>query len=236
MAGLFNPKNAVEGGFFNNFDGTIVGAEYVRTDYAGKQTEKVPVLQLTIQNDEEPDVKPFFSSYKVGKAEDWAPSPDGKSMMNIGKAGLNTNSSIMLLTKHMEVVGVPEEILDSIDEDVTKLVGLKVHWENLERSFDDKGGNKVSYKVLVPTSLIALPGENAAAPTANPNLSLATARVGAYIGAAKKKTVNKADLVSLVLSDGEIEAGIKNDVIKLVIEDSFLTAGPWKYEGGVLKG
>jgi len=236
MAGLLNPKSFVEGGSFDDFDGIIVGAKFVRTDYAGKRTDSVPALCLTFRNDEDADGKPFDQHFSVGKAEDWAPSADGETLLAIGKkTALNGNSNTAILFRHMEAVGVPEDLLDAASLKISALVGFKAHWNNVPIK-REIGGESKDTKVLVPTALIALPGETAAAAVANPLMSLAIARVGAYIDGAKKKTVNKADLVSLVLGDTEVPAESKNEVIKLVIDDSFLTAGPWTYAGGALKG
>lgn len=236
MAGILNPKNASEGGFFDDFDGTIVAAKFARTDYAGKRTDKVPVLQLTFKNEDEDDAKPFENSYSLGKAEDWAPSEDGKKLLAIGGKAMNANTNAMILFKHFETIGVPEEVLDACDENIGALVGLKAHWNIVPIKRDIKGEGAKETKVLVPTRLLALPGEAEEAPAANPLMFIAVDRVAAYIAAAKKKTVNKADLVSLVLGDGEVPTEEKNDMIKLVIDDEFLAAGPWTYAGGVLKG
>lgn len=237
MAGLLNPKSFVEGGIFDDFDGTIVGIKFDRTDYAGTRQDKVPALVVTYRNDDEEGSKPFTNHYGVGAAEDWAPSPDGETLLPLGgKAGLKDSCNTAIYTKHLEVVGVPEELLEAASVKISALIGLKAHWQNITREFNFKEGNKTS-KVLVATRLIALPGEAAAeAPVANPLAALATARVAAYIAAAKKKAVNKADLVSLILNDAEVAGGDKNELIKLAIDDAFLTAGPWKYEGGTLKG
>jgi hypothetical protein len=238
--GLFNPNeyDTSTGLFPNDDDAEVVGAAVVRWDYNGKQATPTPAVRLDFMGgDLDSPVSQYFG---LGKAEDWAPTTDGKGLQAIGKRqSIHQNTKAAMLFKSMYEAGVPIEFLDSLDKDVTALVGLKGHWVRAKIRHvglkTETGEDKVSEAVLM-TSLLALPGE-AGTPQVGSSLnSKATEWIQGFLGNAGKKGVKKADLPALILTSYATDPDC-NDILTMVVkDDSFLNAGPWEFDSGVIKG
>jgi len=244
--GMFNPKEYDEStGLWPNDDiAKVVGAACVSYDYNGKQPKAVPCLKLELTGE---DVeKPVIQYFGVGKAEDWAPSPDGRSFTAIGKRRmLHASSNAAYLFKSMHAAGVPEDLLDTVSADVTALVGLTARFVRTaikREGLKDAEGKEKSFEILVVTEVVALPGEEGvdAAPSDGELDGATKAAILGFIDKAKGGKVKKADLPSLVFGDPALLAHPKrNEMINLLVaDDNFLAAGAaqglWSYLGGIL--
>jgi hypothetical protein len=246
--GMFNPKEYDEStGLWPNDDiAKIVGAACVSYDYNGKQPKAVPCLKLDLMG--EGLDKPVIQYFGVGKAEDWAPSPDGKSFIAIGKRRmLHASTNAAYLFKSMHSAGVPEDLLDKASGDVTALVGFSgrfVRTAIKREGLKDAEGKDKAFEVLVVTEVINLPGEEAAeGPPATDTQALTDKTLAAvlkFLAAAKSGKVKKADLPSLIFADPALLADPqRNELINLLVaDDKFLTGGAaqklWAFEGGVI--
>jgi hypothetical protein len=237
--GLFNPKTYDEstGLFPNDERAKIVDATCVRFDYNGKQTPIPAVELLLIGEGMTTPVKQYFG---VGKAEDWSPSPDGTTFIATGKRrSIHAQTNFALLGKSLAAAGVPDEILDS--ESVKALIGIDAHWVRTKikrEGLKDAEGKEKDFEALVVTSIYALIGDDAAPPTDTALVDKANAAILRYVAAAGKKGVKKADLPMLVIQDAELASDPdRNDLMAMMVQDdSFLTAGPWEFTNGVIKG
>ena len=244
--GMFNPKEYDEStGLWPNDDvAKVVGAACVLYDYNGKQPTPVPCLRLDLMG--EGVEKPVQQYFGVGKAEDWAPSPDGKSFIPIGKRRmLHTSTNAAFLFKSMHSAGVPEDLLDRVSEDVAALVGLVARFVRTSvkrEGLKDAAGKEKNFEVLVVTEVVSLPGE---APTAAVAVddALADKTRGAILGfiaKAKGGKIKKADIPSLIFSDPALLADpMRNDIINLLVsDDNFLKVmaaeGMWSFDGGII--
>jgi len=246
--GMFNPKEYDEStGLWPNDDiAKVVAASTTSYDYNGKQPKAVPCLKLDLMG--EGVDKPVSQYFGVGKAEDWAPSPDGKSFIAIGKRRmLHASTNAAFLFKSMHAAGFPEDMLDKVSEDVGVLVGLEARFVRTaikREGLKDAEGKEKSFEILVITEIINLPGETAtpaAAAAANGELTIATqTAVAGFVAKAKGGKVKKADLPSLFFSDPVLLAHpMRNEMINLLVaDDNFLTAGAgeglWGFDGGVI--
>jgi len=244
--GMFNPKEYDEStGLWPNDDiAKVVGAAAVSYDYNGKQPKAVPCLKLELMG--EGVEKPVLQYFGVGKSEDWAPSPDGKSFIAIGKRRmLHASTNAAFLFKSMHAAGVPEDLLDKISADVTALVGFTgrfVRTAIKREGLKDAEGKEKSFEILVVTEVVALPGEapaNSAAVDGELNMATQAAIMG-FIAKAKGGKVKKADLPSLIFGDPALLAHPKrNEMINLLVaDDNFLAAGAaeklWSFDGGII--
>jgi hypothetical protein len=241
--GLLNPNeyDTTTGLFPQDDRAKIVGAKIVRFDYNGTVTPAIPSIALDLLG--EGAEKPITEHWGVGKAEDWQPSPDGKKLVAIGKRKMiHANTKAAMMFKSMIGVGVPLDLLDAASEDVTKLVGMDVHWVRTKVTYEgmkDKAtgvkGSKDGEVVLV-TELYALPGEEAGTVAAGGLNDKAIAAISRLLGAAKGGKIKKADIPTLFFSDPELAADPqRNDMMGLLMaDDAVLNAGPWKFEGGVI--
>jgi hypothetical protein len=245
--GMFNPKEYDEStGLWPNDDiAKVVGAAAVSYDYNGKQPKAVPCLKLDLIG--EGVDKPVMQYFGVGKAEDWAPSPDGKSFIAIGKRRmLHASTNAAFLFKSMHAAGMPEDMLDKASNDVSALIGLTARFVRTaikREGLKDADGKEKSFEILVVTEIVSLPGEEAAAPAAVVDGELNMATQGAimgFIAKAKGGKVKKADLPSLIFGDPVLLAHPKrNEMINLLVaDDNFLIAGSveklWAFDGGVI--
>ena len=247
---LFNPENYDSStGLWPNDDvAKVVGAAIMLYDYNGKRANKVPVIELTLggrveDGKEMPPVKQYWG---LGKAEDWAPTPDGKGVIAIGKRkGLHASTNAAMLFNSLLTAGMPIDMINGADSDITALVGLKARFirsKITREGLKDDAGKDKDFEVVLVTEIVTLPGEEGeggggAATEVKAGIQLkATAAVLKFIAETKSGKVKKADLPSKVFADPELLADTdRNEIVNLMVaDDTFLTAGPWKFEGGVL--
>lgn len=240
--GLYNPAEFDEstGLFPNDEDAKIIGAAIVRYDYNGKQATPVPCIRLDLVG-EDTD-KPVEQYFGVGKAEDWAPSADGKKLNAIGKrTRLHKSSNAAMLFKSMYEAGVPVELLDAASEDITALVGLEAHWVRAKirrEGLKDKDGKDKEFEALMVTQVVSLPGD--ASTGAKGGVAVAdkaTAAILKFVASNGKKGVKKADLPTMVLGDADLMSDPDRDkmLALMITDDAFLANGPWEFKSGTIK-
>lgn len=238
---LFNPETYDEstGLFPNDEKAKVVAAACVRYDYNGKQPTPAPCVKLSLIG--EGMEKAVDQYWGVGKSEDWAPSPDGKKMIPVGKRqALHKSTNMAMLGMSLHGAGFPEELEAACDEDITNIVGLSAHWVRTKvkrEGLKDAAGNDKEFEVLLVTQIYALPGEGDVPASSGGNVEAkATAAVLRYVAAAGKKGVKKNDLPMLVFQDAELENDPdKNAILTALLTDTVLAAGPWDYADGVVK-
>ena len=154
------PKDAISGGLYDDFDGTIVDARFVEWDYDGSIDEPVLALCVEINNEEEEQAEgknPFMQHYSAGPLTNFTPSGDGLEAVPVGsKSGLSDNcNAIMFLTSVVEA-GVDEE---SIGSSIEFLHGIRAHFKRAPQKErkglaqdEEKGGRKRT--ILLVESLI----------------------------------------------------------------------------------
>ena len=99
-----------------------VDVKFVMFDYAGK-AQAVPALSVGLKDVDTDEV--VEQCWSMGKASDWMPAPDGKSLIKVGKAdSLGKNSNGMLLLTSLLNAGFDEA---KISDDITVLSGMVAH-------------------------------------------------------------------------------------------------------------
>jgi hypothetical protein len=240
------PCDAVEGGgLLDDEDIRITEARFTMFDYGGK-SNAVPALQITM--DRMDGTNPIQQYYSMGKATDWTPADDGKSLLPIGKsAQLVRTSNGMLFMESVTNSGFPEDKL--LDGDPSVLDGLECHVNRIAivREGLSSGKDKT---VLTVSKIHRLPWEKETPKGKGKGKSTKAASKGN----GKDEDEVQAAAMEFVLGviaenpDGYEKNKLPNEVFKkfdkadplrgklvgLVFKDEFLNTGPWKYEGGKL--
>jgi hypothetical protein len=81
---------------------------------------------------------PISQYWSIGKPADFIPNKDGKSLT--AKKKFSTRCNFAYFLDSLENAGVPKEIIHTLDEDITKLVGMKFAMGNTMRGKKDKTG------------------------------------------------------------------------------------------------
>lgn len=76
-----NPDNMLAGGLKDDFDGEVIKARLVPWDYEGNIDHHILAVALTIQPDDED--APFVQHYSCGELENFVPSKDGKTSVDL---------------------------------------------------------------------------------------------------------------------------------------------------------
>lgn len=146
MAVSLKPSTAEEtSGLLDDFDGQIISATNVMTDFKGASPEDSPALKVVIgYKDEEGADKTWDALYSWGKAADWRPSKDGESPSEEGqylvavgtRANPNSTCNAMLFLDRLVKAEFSE---DNITDSVSFLAGISAHFkrEKVERDFKD---------------------------------------------------------------------------------------------------
>jgi len=236
---LFNPKNARVGGkLVDNVDADVT-FETVLYDYNGTVAVPVPAIHLhgvvTASQDESLHAigSEFDEYYSAGKAEEFAPTGKYFTIRKEG-ARLSDQSKAMALFVALQNSGIPEETFDA--EDVTLFNGnYSLTRKRETREFKNRAGQKETKEssILLPTAV-------------NEGVKKVKNNAKAYNGAAKDRATS---IVSAIIAEkgvvpsSQLGAMVFNKVskdkdaqaiVKAAIDQSFLAAGPWQFENGVL--
>jgi len=155
-----NPEHFTEG-TFDDFVGTVIGAEYELYDY-GKGGETFPFLALDVEIDGLEAGKTYRQRWKAGSAEDFAPSKDRKELVAVGKkTTLNKDSNMAIFCRSLQEAGMPADIVHKIGDDCTVLVGARLHFVRVPYN-RRIGGELRQDQVLMCEKVLDLPGKKAA--------------------------------------------------------------------------
>jgi len=154
------PSDHVDGGggLFDDFDGKIVKAEYVKAKY-GSMTEAKIVAKLYFKNPEARDV--FDRTYSCGELKGWEIAEGGRTIAKVAKdvTPLSKTCNYHIFLDELVKGGYPE---DQLSSDITALVGLEGHLKDKTITRTTRG-QKQDSKVLCFTRIDRFPWDTAAA-------------------------------------------------------------------------
>ncbi len=247
QAASFKPSTFTEGGgLVGDIDVTFKSVRTVMWDYNGKTPTPSPAIKAVLVEESGEEVEQYWS---CGQSKDWAASEDGKTLVAVGSAtGINGNSNAGIFIASLVSAGFPES---KIGDDVTVFDGLKAHV--VRQATKREGltatpradGRTFEQTVLIVSKIHKLPWENAAGGSTQG--AGTTGGTGGNGGGLEEyvqgvilevlteegKPVPKTQLVTKVFQKCKAHPQ-KMDVVNLVHKDSFLQAGPWKLEGGIV--
>lgn len=249
------PTTYIEGtGLIDDVDVIIKEASFAMFDYNGR-LPAVPAAKLIL---DEGDGVETIQYYSVGKASDWMPSEDGKSLTAIGKAtALVKSSNWAVFVTALVNAGFPE---NKIENDISIFNGMEGHVSRVaapERKGLKKEKKDYEDTILVFDKLHKLPWEKPKKKSGPPS----GAGVGTTTTSTKKKDSKKkeesgsnveekaTEFILEILSqnpDGIEKNKLptlafklrkddpdRNGLVKMVFEDAFLSSVPlWKFENG----
>lgn len=256
-----NPETFLEGGgLIGDVDVLFKSNTFAMFDYGGTVPGGSPSLKaVMLAEGEEEEMDQYYS---LGNARDWQPSDDGTQLVAIGNAtGIRATSNGGMFLKALVDAGFPA---DKLGDDITVLDGLQAHVIRVpvperagiakskkQKDREEKYGPPT---LLIVSEIITLPWEKAKAKGA-PKKAAAKGKAkakakgkktGEESGGADEKavetvmailaedgTVAKKDLPAKIFQAMKTDPD-RNEVIKLVFDDAFLSNGPWGYEDGTL--
>lgn len=155
------PSDATQGGLLDDVDIDINKARFELFNYQGKG-DAVPALVLHYTNAETGEEGE--EALSAGRAQDWEPSEDGKSLIPTGTVEtLRKSCKAMRFLTSLVNAGFDEEAL--ADGDPSVLDGMGVHvmrvtveYKGLEKKKDQEG-KEVDFTVLEVSQINTMPGE-----------------------------------------------------------------------------
>ena len=249
---ILRPSGFSEGGgLLDDVNATVKKARFEIFDYQGKGNA-VPSCRFDLQLEDGSEVS---QNWSCGKATDWQPSEDGKTLVAIGRAtSLNRQSNVALLLESIVNSGFPE---DRIGDDITIFEGMEAHFVRVpapERKGltkrTDAQGNVIEQTVLVADKIIKLPWEKKAsapkalakAPASAPkkapaaegeDLTEVASAAVLEILAENPDGVAKAQLPALLFKKLASHPK-KAQIMQVAFKGEFLSSGSWTYDKGKL--
>lgn len=255
--GSFDPENFTEGGYFDDKDCTIVKAEIVEFDYAGK-ADAICALAVTLRedgNDDDSDDRTEY--YKIGELSKFTPSADRKHYVPVGSVvAMNKTGKAALFLKALKEKGFE---MSKLAKGIDGLEGLHGH-VNIIPMPEMKGIDKKDLKILIFTKLTEGPATTAVkgAKTAKKKADakgdatetkVASPAAAASVGGAEDKAqeviiglisakggkINKSAIPQAMFAEIK-DAPLRNACIALGGKVDWLSAEdrPWTYNGGEL--
>jgi hypothetical protein len=255
MGVSLKPSEAVEGGgLLDDVDVKVVEAKFAMFDYNGTAT---PVPAILLKLDAMDDTEPLLQYFSVGKALDWMPSDDGKELVPIGKATqLVSSSNGMLLLQSIVNAGFPES---KLGDDISVLEGMECHVNRIAAPVRKGLTQKEGKTILTITKIHKYPWEDtpskgkaksskgskvakAKPKTQEATVDAESATTDFILGVLTNEDtmskypdgIPKVKLVPEAFSSLKSTDPNRQVIIKKVLEDDFLNAGPWVYESGKL--
>lgn len=241
-AGL-KPSQFVEGGgLVSDVDVVLQEVAFVMWDYNGTLPTANPAIKAKMVEEDGTEHEQYWSA---GQAKDWVASDDGKRLVAAGNSsGLNSGSNAGILLTSIVNAGFPE---DKIGDDITVFKGMKCHV--IRQAAPKRGivrapradGRVFEDTVLVVSKIHQLPWERKGAATTTAATatgtdgSLAEKATGLVmeILASEGKAIPKQQLVTKLFQHVKADPD-RNKLVQLVHQDSFLGAGPWTYDKGMV--
>ena len=254
---ILRPSGFSEGGgLLDDVNATVKEARFEIFDYQGKGNA-APSARFTLSLEDGSEVS---QNWSCGKATDWTPSEDGKTLVAIGRAtALNRQSNVALLLESIVNSGFPE---DKIGDDISIFEGLEAHFVRVpapERKGimkkTDSQGNVIEQTVLTVDKINKLPWEKkaaapkGAAPKAAPKGAAAKTTPAAAAGGEDLSEVASGAIMEILAEnpEGIAKAQLpallfkklathpqKAKVLQVAFKDDFLASGGWTFEGGKL--
>ena len=158
ILGSFKPSDAVQGGFLDDVDGTIIDAYTTMYQYEGEgsfSNEPIPGIMIIVETGE--GGEPINKFLKMGSAMNWVPNEDGTGLKPVGKAtGFSIKANGMIFLTSLVNCNYPESAITSNIKET--LIGLKCHFENQVIETKDKSiGKDGKYNVTIVTKIYELP-------------------------------------------------------------------------------
>jgi hypothetical protein len=212
-----NPDNMLAGGLKDDFDGEVVKARLVPWDYDGNLDHHILAVALTVQPDDENE--PFVQHYSCGELEQFVPSMDGKSPVDLEngegealegiyalrvgkKEQLNNNTNWAHFVGAVIDAGFPKGQLGAA---VTFIEGTYGHWNRVPQK-------KRSGIVVQPQQ-----GENK---RARSNDILVITEIKEKPAGAKKPAAGKSSAPAAAANGGDLD-----DRLREVVTEAVLAAG-----------
>lgn len=237
------------GGLPDDFDFTLTEVKTENFDFGAEKGGVRPCLKVVYDGVGYDD--PIKQYYSVGKSSEWLATPDGKGFKPLLSPDqqFNINSNLGKFVTHMGNGGYPTTLLKG--GDFTVLTGLKGHAKRFladnipdgENATDKRGNPKKNLFISLVTSYPGMDGKAVAGAGAGATVG-ATAddkndeAVGVISALLKSNPggIAKADLPKMVFDyDKKTKLSNRNAIVKITADDSFLSDGPWAYDGGVVK-
>lgn len=222
----------MESGLLNDMDAEVISARYVMYDFGGRSATggPQPVAKLVLRT---PDGTEYEQYWSCGSAEQWRPSEDGKTLIQVGtQSEFRKSSNIYRLVASLVEAGFLEDRLPD-DGDITVLEGLVAHW--VRKPTGNKRQDGSVAEVLVVDRILRLPWESEGAKSSTIDPNVRSRLVAAVVGALKAagRPVPKNELPARCVAELK---DLPNEAVAMLIDDAFLGAAdnPWKYEDGVL--
>jgi hypothetical protein len=251
-----NPQDAVAGGLLDDANVKWTEASFVMWDYGGKSDQPVPALCVKMEDENGEEHEQYWS---IGRAQDWAPSEDGKELVAVGqKTSLNSNSNAMILLESLINAGFPA---DQLGERIDILEGLKAHMIRVaapSRPGLDSQQQGQQKTILTVDEILQLPWESGKSSKGSKGNKggkgggKSAASSGGQSGGGSDEEALKEKATSTIMEvlgeEGSVEkknlpnkifAKLKqdadrNEIVKLAYKDEYLQDGPWTYENGTL--
>lgn len=251
---ILRPSGFSEGGgLLDDVNATVKEARFEIFDYQGKGNA-APSARFTLSLEDGSEVS---QNWSCGKATDWTPSEDGKTLVAIGRAtALNRQSNVALLLESIVNSGFPE---DRIGDDITIFEGMEAHFVRVpapERKGltkrTDAQGNVIEQTVLVVDKIIKLPWEKkASAPKGQAKAPASAPKAPARAAAEGEDLTEVASAAVLEIlaenPDGVAKAQLpallfkklashpkKAQIMQVAFKNEFLSSGSWTYDKGKL--
>ncbi len=251
---ILRPSGFSEGGgLLDDVNATVKEARFEIFDYQGKGNA-APSARFTLSLEDGSEVS---QNWSCGKATDWTPSEDGKTLVAIGRAtSLNRQSNVALLLESIVNSGFPE---DRIGDDITIFEGMEAHFVRVpapERKGltkrTDAQGNVIEQTVLVVDKIIKLPWEKkASAPKGQAKAPASAPKAPARAAAEGEDLTEVASAAVLEIlaenPDGVAKAQLpallfkklashpkKAQIMQVAFKNEFLSSGSWTYDKGKL--
>jgi len=226
-----NPDDfTVGGGLLDDVDVTFVECRFTEFDYGGKGP-KIPAAEIEMLP--EGDTEAIKQYYSIGDPKVYKPSNDGKTIL--ADVAIRKSSNFGIFCESLIRAGFPKDLL--AEGDISTLSGLKCHVLRKpapKRTGLRKPEREYEETILEVTEIIEMPGEGKKGKKKEEEVSDVEA-IATEIVLGAPKPISKKDLIKVVFEKVKDDPGVRNKVLGLFKDDSFLNNGPWEYSGGVVE-
>lgn len=264
IGALIRPDAMVTGGLVDDIDVTLSSVRFVLYDYDGKVAEAVLALHVKMTDDDGTEYDQYYSAgdskfFVPSKDGSMAMPVGSRTALSSSSNAAQFLISLVNAGFPQEQMEADVTIFETMKVHVNRVAQPK-----RSGIIKNAGDNEREKTVLIVTRIIAMPGEEpvkkggakagtttkaagstkpaagkaaatkAAAPAASDDdLSAALTEVVTTALAEAGGTVTKKDITGIVFRAMKDHPG-RNQAVKLVHTDDFLSSGPWTYDGSEL--